>query len=384
MNNINKKFLVAGLLLGVLIPHWALAKTAPWSQGKAWHWYQEQRWLVGSNYINQSAINQFEMWQADSFNPAEIDRELGYAERIGMNTMRVFLHDQLWAEDPEGFKARINSFLTLAAKHKIRPLLVLFDSCWDPNPEAGPQHRPIPGVHNSGWMQSPGTARLLDKSTHPALKTYVQDLVKTFAEDDRILGWDVWNEPDNLGGGGYKQIDEQVKVDAVADLLPQVFAWVRAMNPRQPLTSGVWKGDDWTPAGKLNAVEKIQLAESDIISFHDYSWPEVFEARIKQLQAYARPIICTEYMARGNGSTFDGDLPIARKYRVGVINWGLVQGKTQTYLPWDSWEKPYVLRPPIIWFHDIFYPDGRPYRQAEVDMIRRMTQEAETETEIKK
>jgi hypothetical protein len=94
---------------------------------------------------------------------------------------------------------------------------------------------------------------------------------------------------------------------------------------------------------------------------------------VRWLESYHRPIICTEYMARSAGSTFDTVLPIAKVHHVAAINWGLVAGKSQTYLPWDSWERPYVVEPPSIWFHDIFYPDGRPYREREVHLIRELT-----------
>ncbi|SFS05760.1 Cellulase (glycosyl hydrolase family 5) [Granulicella pectinivorans] len=342
-----------------------------WTPEQANAWYAKQPWLVGANFIPSDAINQLEMFQAATFNPAINDRELGLAEAIGMNTMRVFLQDQLWEQDPEGFKKRLDTFLGIAAKHHIRPLLVLFDSCWETDPKLGPQHPPIPGVHNSGWVQSPGTKGLVDKSYEPKLKAYVTGVVGAFANDDRILGWDVWNEPDN---GNDKRFDEAPhKADLVAGLLPKVFAWVRSAHPVQPLTSGVWTGDDWANASKWSAVAKIQLTESDIISFHNYGWPEDFEARIQSLQPLGRPILCTEYMARGAGSTFDGSLPVAKKYHVGAINWGLVAGKTQTYLPWDSWQKPYVLSQPTVWFHEVFRHDGTPYRQAEVDLIRRLT-----------
>jgi hypothetical protein len=78
-------------------------------------------------------------------------------------------------------------------------------------------------------------------------------------------------------------------------------------------------------------------------------------------------------MARGTGSTFDTILPLAKKYHVAAINWGLVKGKSQTYLQWDSWSRPYVLIDPPVWFHDIFYEDGRPYRQREVELFREQT-----------
>ncbi|WP_232298839.1 glycoside hydrolase 5 family protein [Granulicella tundricola] len=325
---------------------------------------------MGANFIPSNAINELEMFQAATFDPAKNDHELGLAESLGMNTVRVFLQDQLWQQDPAGFKKRLDTFLTIAAKHHIRPLLVLFDSCWETDPHLGPQHPPIPGIHNSGWVQSPGKARLLDVGVEPELKAYVVGVVGAFASDSRILGWDVWNEPDN--GGGDKAEDVPAKVRRVNQLLPKAFAWARSAKPTQPLTSGVWTGD-WSDPGKESETTKIQLAESDVISFHNYDWPEGFEARIKELQPLHRPIICTEYMARGAGSTFDGTLPIAKKYNVAVINWGLVAGKTQTYLPWDSWQRPYVLIQPTIWFHEVFRNDGTPYRQHEVDLIRQMT-----------
>jgi hypothetical protein len=343
---------------------------ARWTAEKTNAWYAQQPWLVGANFIPSDAINELEMFQAATFNPALIDKELGMAESIGMNTMRVFLQDQLWKQDPEGFKKRLSEFLAICAKHHIRPLLVLFDSCWEPNPKLGPQHPPIPGVHNSGWVQSPGKERLLDRSVEPELKAYVEGTVGAFANDDRVLGWDVWNEPQNQGRDVVEDVPAKVK--RVDELLPRVFAWARSAHPTQPLTSGVWTGN-WSDPKQESETVKIQLAESDIISFHDYGWPEVFEARIKELQPLGRPIICTEYMARGAGSTFDGSLPIAKKYNVGAINWGFVAGKTQTYLPWDSWEKPYVTSQPTVWFHEVFRQDDTPYRQHEVDEIRELT-----------
>jgi len=341
-----------------------------WSAERANAWYAQQPWLVGANFIPSDAINELEMFQAATFNPALNDKELGMAESIGMNTVRVFLQDQLWKQDPDGFKARLNEFLAIAARHHIKPLLVLFDSCWEPDPKLGPQHPPIPGVHNSGWVQSPGKQRLMDPSVEPELRSYVQGIVGAFAEDSRVLGWDVWNEPDNEGHD--RREDVPAKVKRVDELLPRVFAWARAMHPQQPLTSGVWTGD-WSNPARESETTKIQLAESDVITFHNYGWPEEFEARIRELQPLGRPLICTEYMARGNGSTFDGSLPIAKTYHVGAINWGLVAGKTQTYLPWDSWRRPYVLEQPPIWFHEVFRQDGRPYRQHEVDLIRSLT-----------
>lgn len=344
-----------------------------WPESKADTWYAQQPWLVGSNFIPADAINQLEMWQADTFDPQEIDKELGWGEKIGMNTMRVFLHDLLWQQDAAGFRQRLNIFLTIAAKHHIKPVFVLFDSCWDPNPKLGPQHPPIPGVHNSGWVQSPGEKALADKAQYPRLKAYVQGVVGAFAKDDRILAWDVWNEPSNENESSYGKNKPDNKQKLVEALLPQVFEWARSEDPIQPLTSGVWTGN-WSSLDTMDAISRIQIENSDVISFHNYGWPEEFEQRIQWLRQFHRPILCTEYMARGVGSTFDTILPIAKRYKVAAINWGFVAGKTQTYLPWDSWQRPYVIVQPAVWFHDVFHADGTPYRQREVDLIRKLTQ----------
>jgi len=352
-----------------------LAQTARWSEQKANDWYAQQPWLVGSNYIPKSAINQLEMWQADTFDSAEIDKELGWAEGLGMNTMRVFLHDLLWQQDAVGFQKRIDQFLSIASRHHIRPLFVLFDSCWDPAPHLGRQHPPVPGIHNSGWVQSPGAKALDDPAQAPRLKAYVQGVVGAFANDSRILGWDVWNEPGSDQTQNYPRTEMKntKKVALVAALLPQVFAWAREVNPAQPLTSGVYEVDTSADENALEEIEKIQVRESDIITFHNYSWPESFRTEVAWLGRFHRPVLCTEYMARSVGSTFDEVLPIAKQEHVAAINWGFVAGKTQTYYPWESWDHPYIKSGPPVWFHEVLRADGTPYRQAEVDLIKKLT-----------
>lgn len=379
-----KKLLLAVLIVfAVAAPSWA--QETRWSEDDISDWYLQRPWLVGSNYIPANAINQLEMWQADTFDPKRIDKELGWAESIGLNTMRVFLHDLPWQQDATGFKKRIDTFLKIADKHHIKPLFVLFDSCWDPDPRLGKQRAPRPGVHNSGWVQGPGAKALQDPAQYPRLEAYVKGVVGAFAKDDRVLGWDIWNEPDNTNGGSYKEQEPKNKVELVAPLLAQAFAWARAVHPTQPLTSGLWKEGDWSSFATLGPVEKIQIELSDVISFHSYDKPEGFEKRLLSVVPYRRPVLCTEYMARGNGSTFEGTLPIAKKHNVAAINWGLVAGKTQTYLPWDSWQHPYTDREPTVWFHEIFRTDGTPYDAKETALIKQLTaSEAKTAVGTKK
>ena len=361
--SVRRALLIALLLFPVALS----AQGARWSEAQANAWYARQPWLVGSNYVPSDAINQLEMWQAETFDPGRIDQELGWAEKLGMNTMRVFLHDLLWQQDAPGFQLRLDTFLSIADKHHIHPILVLFDSCWDPTPKLGPQHPPIPGVHNSGWVQSPGLRALADPSQYPRLRDYVRGVVGALRNDRRIVAWDVWNEP--------------ASTPQVITLLPQVFAWARDAHPEQPLTSGVFQfGGPSRPGLETPTdVTKIQLAQSDVLSFHNYGPPEVFEKVVLELERYHRPLICTEYMARSVGSTFETILPIAKQHRIAAINWGFVVGKTQTNFPWDSWQHPYTEKPPPVWFHDVLHEDGTPYRESEAQLIRELTGHAEVE-----
>jgi hypothetical protein len=361
-------YLAASLLLTVA----ALPGANRWTAERAREWHSKQGWLVGANYIPSNAINQLEMWQADSFDPQRIDLELGWAKSVGMNTMRVFLHDLLWQQNPRGFKKRIDAFLRMSERHGIRPMFVLFDSCWDPVPRLGKQRAPRPGVHNSGWVQGPGAEALANPEQEARLEAYVRGVVGEFAKDKRVLAWDIWNEPDNLNTSSYGPQEPSNKRELVAALLPKAFRWARAARPTQPLTSGVWQ-DDWSSEDKWSPIARIQLENSDVISFHSYDPPAEFEKRVAWLTRLGRPLLCTEYMARPAGSTFEAILPLAKARDIAAYNWGLVVGKTQTNLPWDSWKSPYVNRQPPVWFHEVFQEDGTPYKPEEAEFLRKIT-----------
>jgi hypothetical protein len=343
-----------------------------WSRAQANAWYDNQPWLVGCNYLPSNAINQLEMFQAKTFSPDLIDRELGYAQKLGFTSVRVFLHDLLWQQDSEGLLKRCDEFLAIAARHNISVMFVLFDSCWHPIPKLGKQPEPLPHTHNSGWVQSPGIEVLKNPSAYPHLKEYVQGVVKHFGSDVRVVVWDVWNEPDNFDGGAAKRkgLEPRNKPALVNALLPQVFEWIREVKPSQPLTSGVWR--DSENIVRLDDCKRIQLSHSDVISYHTYGDVPSLERCLKNLSTYGRPLLCTEFMARPNGSVFEPHLELMKEKKSAAYCWGFINGKSQTIYPWDSWTKTYD-GPPPVWFHDILQPDGTPFRQSEVDYIRKVT-----------
>ncbi|MBI5835266.1 MAG: cellulase family glycosylhydrolase [Armatimonadetes bacterium] len=323
-----------------------------WTTERAAQWSARAGWLVGCNYLPSSAVNDVEMWQAATFDQPTMDRELGWAQGLGFNSLRVFLNYVVWADDPAGFRARFEAFLALAAKHGQSVMPVLFDDCAfaGREPSVGPQPDPVTGVHNSGWVPSPGHGIVADRTRWAGPEAFVKDLVGTHADDPRIVAWDLYNEPGNCAHG-----------DGSEPFLAATFGWARAAAPSQPLTAGPWGG----PAG----CARTMLALSDVVSFHRYGDVQALRSAIDEFAAQGRPLLCTEWMSRVLGSRWATDLALLREKQVGSYCWGLVAGRTQTYMPWGS--KPGDPAPKV-WHHDLLRADGTAFDPAEVEAIRRI------------
>ena len=341
------------ILLSVTINVHIQAQGNVWSKQKANEWYGKFGWMRGCDFIPSTAINQLEMWQAETFDSTTIDKELGYAQSIGMNVMRVFLHHLAWQVDKDGFKNRMNIYLSIANKHGIKTIFVFFDDCWNATYHAGTQPTPKPGIHNSGWIRDPGQLLYDSSNMIDTLQAYVKDVMTTFKHDKRIFIWDLYNEPGNSDYG-----------DKSLPLLKDIFMWSREIKPDQPVTAGVW-------SDQLTDLNTYQLANSDVISYHNYEPEAAHQKCIDTLKRYDRPLVCTEYMARLRNSKFFNIMPILKAQKIVAINWGLVAGKTNTMYAWDtpmpSGEEP------KIWFHDIFRKDGTPYDSKETAFIKSLT-----------
>ena len=343
-----------------------------WPVDEAQAWRARVGWLVGCNFTPSTAGNQLEMWQATTFDPDTIDRELGWAAGLGMNAVRVYLHDLLWADDSDGFSTRMDYVLAIAAGHGIGMIPVLLDGVWHPRPVLGPQREPRPRLHNSIWVQSPGAEFLYERARWDELRPYVTGVLERFGDDDRVLAWDLFNEPDQLDMDTIRSGSRDDKAAAATDLLEQVFAWARSVGPSQPLTAGLW---EWRPDhGPVdNRINQVMLDNSDIVSFHCYEPETALRATIAALAAEGRPLLCTEWLARSAGSTADL-LEVFAETGVGAINWGLVDGRTQTRFPWRSWTEPVSDDEP--WFHELLHRDGRPYDEGEAALFRALTSSA--------
>ena len=340
-----------------------------WSIEDARQWSEQVGWRVGCNFSPSTAGNQLEMWQAETFDISTIERELTWAAAIGMNTVRIYLHDLLFTQASADFLARIEKVFAVAASHDIGVIPVLFDGVWNPKPQLGKQPEPKPFLHNSMWLQSPGSDIFYDRSRWSELRNYVFEVLSFFKDDERVIAWDLFKEPDQVDLVTLKLGSRNEKIATATELVATVFDWARKVAVTQPLTVGVWEYDKDGQVA-TNSLNQLIIDQSDIISFHCYEPREKLTAVINALTTHGRPLLCTEWLARSAGSTVDL-LSVFKDAGVGAINWGLVDGRTQTRFPWRSWAERVNNDEP--WFHELLHSDGTAYDAQEVETFRRLT-----------
>ncbi|NIY46593.1 cellulase family glycosylhydrolase [Cedecea colo] len=353
-----------------------------WTKQQANEWQQQQGWMCGFNYLPRTAVNWTDLWQAETFDAETIDEELGWAQAAGYTTLRTNLPFIVWQHDRQGLIERIDTFLSIAQKHNIRVMLTLMDDCGfsGDEPYLGEQKAPVPGKHNSQAAASPGRDKVCDPGVWPEIERYVRDIVKTFREDRRILVWDLYNEPGNRGtfATGVEEVlyDERLESFAL-ELMTQSFVWARDEDPSQPLTVGAWHLsliDHDQPEEEFfrHPIDRAALRLSDVVSYHAYVPTAKMVRAIRVMEQLGRPIMCTEWLARHVGANFEEQLPLMHACNVVPYQWGLVRGKTQTYMPWPIYLKKredYA----HLWFHDVFDEHGIPFRRAEIDLVSRLS-----------
>ena len=354
-----------------------------WTEERAWQWHSENGWMVGTNFNPSTSINQLEFWQEETYDRETIERELEWSAELGMNMHRVYLHNLLWDQDSIGFLERVDNYLNISESKDIKTLFVLLDDVWHPVPKLGKQPEPIPFVHNSGWVQAPGSEILGDSSRHDELKNYVKGVISHFADDKRVVGWDLYNEPDNVASSDPENLVNNINFRGLnrgpevkekhiysLSLLKKIFMWAREVNPSQPLTVGLWKDSEtWNDIDNLSLIDRFAISNSDVISFHAYGDLEETRKKIEDLKKFNRPLLCTEYLARGEQNTFQIMLPLFKEKEIAAVNWGFVAGKTNTTFPWSSWQVEFDSLPKI-WHHDIYLPDKTPYDEMEIAFLK--------------
>lgn len=349
-----------------------------WTKEEAREWYDALPWLRGCNFIGSDCANRIDQWQSyrmdEHMNTA--DREMAACEKLGMNTVRLIVEFDVWAQEPEAFMRCLEGYLGLAERHHLAVMLVLANEavlCRGEKytPRALGEQKYALGYHQGRFPLT--EAEKAKPPVHP-LETgewrqryldMVHEVVRKCARDKRVICWNVYNEPGILLG------------DRAEPLVRLLFDAVRAEDPIQPLCADVWRiwkgADDGVPQTKT---EKTALALSDVISIHTYSRYEKVVLQIEAFKKHGRPVLVTEWLNRISHNNVAEIYPLFYLEKIANWCWGCVAGKTQTYEPWDTlWEQYDSGTSPDLdftkWQHDIFRPSLHPYDPHETELMRR-------------
>lgn len=352
-----------------------------WTVEEANTWYRKYPWIRGTNFLPSNCSSRLDMWQ--SYHLKEhlecSDRELALAEQIGFNSVRLWLNfDVYYSEGKETFLDILEKYICLCAKHHQSVMLCLayeedlHELPFVPKPLG---EQPIyPATHFNRPKEKEGKPSwrhyLEIPETHDLFIEMVTEVVRKYRDDERIIVWNVWNEPDIT------------RKEATLPLLAQLFELVRSLDPIQPLTSDIWAGLDEECKCK-SVVQQYSLEHSDVISFHNYSPYEKFIEQVIRLKSVTdRPIFMTEWLHRINHNNVYELYPLMYLENIACYCWGFVAGLTATIEPWNSlWDQydkdhnvPYDFTK---WQHDLFRPNGRPYDPKEIEIIKHFNELAD-------
>lgn len=354
-----------------------------WSKEKAWAWYNARPWIRGCNFMSSDCANRIDQWQACGFEErfATTQRELALAAQTGFNSIRIIPEFFVWQNEHDGFMERLERYIGAAYENGISCAIVLGNDCVPPKQEAlqrlhlGEQSVDW-GFHGGrkvsqhGAFNEAGYSLLDDPEQAEAHCEFVREIVTKYSRDERVLLWDVFNEPGNSNRGSLS-----------LPHLQKFFQIIRAIDPIQPLTAGIWS--HVRDPENLPEIERFALENSDIISFHNYS-PYLDNVEILyRLKKFGRPLVNTEWLARSIGNRVEEIFPLFFLEKVGCYNWGLVAGKYQTYEPWEGMWDSYYKDPDHAswdfekWFHDLYRPSLHPYNPNEIRLIQKLCARAD-------
>ncbi len=356
-----------------------------WTKERIWEWYDARPWIRGCNYMPSDAISNIDMWQGlhfeERFETAKA--ELRLAADTGFNAIRIFLSYIVWKEEHDSFMERFERFLTLMDSFGIQAVVCLGDDCQVPRDN--PYSREHCGEQKFEWGYHGGrkNSQHSTRNDEPGywliddepelVYSWVQEIIGRYKDDNRILIWDLYNEPGNCKR-------EQLTIPH----LKRFFEIAREIDPIQPLTAGVWTISE--KEEELYEVEQFALEHSDIVSYHKYSPYMINVQVIRKLKKYGRPIINTEWLGRVLGNSLEENFPLFYVEKIGCFNWGFVAGKYQGHEPWNTtWEQYYDGIETNVdftkWFHDLYRSNFRPYNPKEIEIIRTLTAAADKEFE---
>lgn len=282
-------------------------------------------WIRGANYVSSNAINTVEIWR--DFDPDLVDRELGFAERLELNSLRIFLQYHVYEHNPIAFLKKVETFVALCDKRGIRPMLILFDGCFSMAPSMSTDY---------WWVAGPGGPRT-NPAFYPQGEKYCRDLVDLFRGDSRLLMWDAMNEPE--------AVTFYVGDDTAYGFARHFAEYLKSIDDTHPVTVGMAHAEH-----NLHAADVV-----DAVSFHPYAKDrDDLVQRLARARdvAEGKPILATETGMPFWGCPYELVLPYLREEGVGSYFWEVMIGRD-------------VLRTT----GGIFYPDGAIRRRAHVEAV---------------
>ena len=359
---------------------------ARWSKEKAWEWYNSRPWIRGCNYMGSDCANRIDQWQEYGFEEKlkTADREFALMEKIGYNSIRIIIEYEVWDRQHDGFMDRLDRYIETAWRHGITSMIVLSNECSVRTPTFQPavfgEQFWEWGFHGGKewktWYAHGTDTRynlLDDPEVVPHYYDMVREIMTKYARDERVIAWNVMNEPGN--GRASKSLPH----------LKKFFEIGREIDPIQPLMADVWRGMKNCRA--TTEIEQYALEKSDVISFHSYTSYDDNIRLIYQLKKIGRPAINTEWLHRFY-QKLEEIFPLYFLERIGCYQWGLVQGKYQTYeysqATWQKYERDGYEAVKHIdftkWCHDLYRFGGRfPYDPKEIEVIKKYTKMADAE-----
>ena len=353
----------------------------PWSKERAWAWYNARPWIRGCNFMGSDCVNRIDQWQEYKFEEklATADREFALMASIGYNSVRLILEYEVWDRQHDGFMERLERYLATAWKHGISAMLCLSNECAVRTPTFQPavfgEQLWQPGFHGGRewgtWYTHGSDVRynlLDDPEVAPKYYEMVREIISTYAHDERVVVWNLMNEPGN--GRGTKSLPH----------LAKFFEIGREIAPDQPLCADVWRGMKNCRA--TTEIEQFALDNSDVVSFHSYQSYDANIMLLHQLRKLGRPALNTEWLHRISGQRVQDIFPLYFLEHIGCYNWGFVAGKYGTNEPaqviWQKYEKDGYDAVKHLdftkWQHDLYRPGGRfPYDPAEIEVIKKYT-----------
>jgi hypothetical protein len=282
--------------------------------------------IRGFNYTPSTATNDISFWR--DYDEALVERELGYAKRLGLNSARVFLAYVVWEREPEAFIRRLRHFVRAAHALGIRTMPVVWDSCFS---EVEPSYE----ADINDWIPNPGVMHL-GEDFWPKGEQYCQALVEGLRDEPGLLMWDVMNEPLMTSWVHNAGAEKAARIETIWKFVRHFCDVFGKIDSQHPTTVGVHAAENLEVIGEA----------SDVLSFHDYSATReaigrTLDLGLEHARRLNKPVFVSEISCLARANPYDVSIQACMERGLGWFTWELMIGKSM----WRD-------------IHGIVYPDG--------------------------